>query len=108
MYLLGKRLKTLVAKRPKNAVAYMRWRFTPLSVVFEPVEAAREALLKSSRVLSPKVSLPPWVELSHGLIQVPVHRRRERISRASCSLLRKRSNPFCSYVLVRTWSCGHI
>ena len=42
------------------------------------MEAAREAQLMSSRLLPPKMALPPRLELGHGLMQVPVHGKRER------------------------------
>jgi len=42
------------------------------------MEAAREAQLMSSRVLPPKMALPPWLESGHGLMQVPVCAKRER------------------------------
>lgn len=42
------------------------------------MEAAREARLMSSMVLPPKMALPPWLELGGGLMQVPVHGKRER------------------------------
>lgn len=48
------------------------------SVGCQPMEAAREAQLMSSRVLPPKMALPPWLESGHGLMQVPVCAKRER------------------------------
>ena len=48
------------------------------SVGCQPMEAAKEAQLMNSRVLPPKMALPPWLELGHGLMQVPVRRKRER------------------------------